>query len=66
MKKYIEVPDTLSEVLNGDEDDLILEAVDNGFLIKLKSASMSNRQNFSLRHLLMPSLFAWLMALILS
>ena len=63
MKKYIEVPDTLSEVLNGDEDDLILEAVDNGFLIKLKSASMSNRQNFSLRHLLMPSLFAWLMAL---
>ena len=63
MKKYIEVPDTLSEVLNGDEDDLILEAVDNGFLIKLKSASMSNRQNFSLRHLLMPSLFTWLMAL---
>lgn len=63
MKKYIEVPDTLAEVLNGDEDDLILEAVDNGFLIKLKSASINNRQNFSLRHLLIPSLFAWLMAL---
>ena len=33
MKKYIEVPDTLSEVLNGDEDDLILEAVVNVILI---------------------------------
>ena len=51
MGKYIEVPDTLAETLTGDEEELILEAVDNGFSIKLRSASDNNRQNFSLRHL---------------
>lgn len=63
MGKYIEVPDTLAETLTGDEEELILEAVDNGFSIKLRSASDNNRQNFSLRHLLLPSLLAWLMGL---
>ncbi|GAX47588.1 DUF998 domain-containing protein [Pseudolactococcus reticulitermitis] len=62
MGKYIAVPDTLAEILTDDEA-LILEAVDNGFSLKLESASDHNQQNFSLRHLFIPSLFAWLMGL---
>jgi predicted DNA binding protein len=36
MGKYIEVPDTLAETLTGDEEELILEAVDNGFFNQIK------------------------------
>ncbi|WP_460058349.1 DUF998 domain-containing protein [Pseudolactococcus yaeyamensis] len=63
MGKYIVIPDSLAETLNGDEKNLILEATDDGFSIKLKDTSDTNRQNFTLRYLLIPSLFAWFMGL---
>lgn len=64
MAKYVRIPDELADQLTAHENDLILEAVDDLYQIKSSSHTANNRQNFTLRRLIAPSLLAWLAGLI--